>query len=143
MTQTIEKPSTTQPSPEERTEVWFAAFEAALTARDIDAAANLFATESYWRDLVAFSWNLTTVEHPAGVKDLLENTLETTAARGFDLEEPPESADGVTTAWFTFERTARTRRGPSSPPSTSSRVTRSRAARSGRWGPSTGPTRTA
>ncbi len=103
MTQTIEQPSTTQPSPQERTEAWFAAFEAALRAHDIDGAAGLFATESYWRDLVAFSWNLTTVEHPAGVKDLLENTLEHTAARGFALEEPPESADGVTTAWFTFE----------------------------------------
>lgn len=64
MTQTIEQPSTTQPSPQERTEAWFAAFEEALARHDIDTAAGLFATESYWRDLVAFSWNLTTVEHP-------------------------------------------------------------------------------
>ena len=38
------------------------------------AAAALFATDSYWRDLVAFTWNITTVEGRAGVTDLLEHT---------------------------------------------------------------------
>lgn len=103
MTQTIEQPSTTQTTPQERAEAWFSAFEKALAAHDIDAAAGLFAAESYWRDLVAFSWNLTTVEHPEGVHHLLDHTLESTAAREFRVEEPPETEDGVTTAWFTFE----------------------------------------
>ena len=63
----------------------------------------MFATTCFWRDLVAFSWNLTTVENRDGVKDLLEQTLEATDPSGFATSEPPDEADGVTTAWITFE----------------------------------------
>ncbi|HWJ65941.1 MAG TPA: NAD(P)/FAD-dependent oxidoreductase [Nocardioides sp.] len=82
---------------------WFAAFEDALTARDIDRAAGLFAATSFWRDLIAFSWNLTTVENPDGVADLLAATLDRVDPSGFRLTEPAATADGVTTAWFEFE----------------------------------------
>lgn len=44
---------------------WLEDFEAALRAQDIDAAVDLFATTSYWRDLVSFTWNLRTVEDRA------------------------------------------------------------------------------
>jgi len=37
-------------------ERWLGAFEAALANRDAAAAAALFATDSYWRDLVAFTF---------------------------------------------------------------------------------------
>ena len=47
-------------------ERWFHDFEAALTAGDVDGAAGLFLEESFWRDLVSFTWNLKTVEGPAG-----------------------------------------------------------------------------
>ena len=102
MTQTAERPGTTG-SPAERTDAWLAAFEDALTAGDVDRAAGMFAATSFWRDLVAFTWNITTVENPAGVTELLTATLERTEPRSFAVEEPPEEADGVTTAWFTFE----------------------------------------
>ncbi len=102
MTQTVPRPETTG-SPAERTDAWLAAFEDALTAGDVDRAAGMFAATSFWRDLVAFTWNITTVENPAGVTELLTATLERTEPRSFAVEEPPEEADGVTTAWFTFE----------------------------------------
>ena len=98
MTQTLESPVTTGPAAR-----WLTDFAAALSARDISAAAGMFATRSFWRDLVSFSWNLTTVEDPDGVTDLLENTLDRTDPRGFILAEPEETTDGVTTAWFDFE----------------------------------------
>ena len=79
------------------------AFESALKARDVEAAAALFATESYWRDLVSFTWNITTVEGRDGVSELLTGTLENTDPSGFATEEPPDEADGVVTAWITFE----------------------------------------
>ena len=47
-------------------ERWLGAFETALADRDAAAAAALFATDSYWRDLVAFTWNLKTVEGRGG-----------------------------------------------------------------------------
>ena len=84
-------------------QAWFADFERALTAGDIDAAANMFCEVSYWRDLVSFTWNITTVEGRDGVRDLLRNTLADTRPYNFQLSEPATTADGVTDAWFTFE----------------------------------------
>ncbi len=104
MTETLDRPTTeTAEQPGDRAAAWFADFEAALADRDVDRAAGMFAATSFWRDLVAFSWNITTVEDPAGVADLLGATLEHTDPGGFALEEPSAEADGVTTAWFTFE----------------------------------------
>ena len=102
MTETLERPDTPT-APQDRATAWFAAFEQALADRDVDRAAGMFATTSFWRDLLAFSWNLTTVEGPPGVAGLLEATLGHVAPSGFALEEPADEAGGVTTAWFTFE----------------------------------------
>ena len=104
-----------------------ARFESALKARDVAAAARLFATESYWRDLVAFTWNLKTVEGRDGVADLLtRDPRPRPTPSASPTEEPPDEADGVVTAWIDFEtavgrgrgllrltrRTARTRLDP-------------------------------
>jgi putative flavoprotein involved in K+ transport len=84
-------------------ERWLGAFETALADCDAAAAAALFATDSYWRDLVAFTWNIKTVEGPEGVADLVEHTAGQTGARGFHITEPAAEADGVTEAWIAFE----------------------------------------
>jgi putative flavoprotein involved in K+ transport len=80
-------------------------FGRALSAGDVDAAAALFAEESYWRDLVAFTWNISTVEGPEGVRDMLKHQLDTTKPRGWALQdgEVPAEGDGVVTAWIRFE----------------------------------------
>src|ERR1035437_6338285 len=87
----------------ERVNAWLAEFESALAARDVDRAAGLFAASSFWRDLVSFTWNLTTVEGREGVTDLLHATLESTDPCGFVTSEPPEEAGGVISAWIEFE----------------------------------------
>ena len=104
MTQTL-KPQTTTVAgdAQTRTEAWLAGFEAALAARDVRRAAGMFATDSFWRDLVSFTWNITTVEGPEGVADLLGETLESTDPRGFRTSEAAEEADGVVSAWIEFE----------------------------------------
>ena len=81
---------------------WLRDLETALKAGDIDAAVDLFATTSYWRDLVSFTWNLRTVEDRDGVRDMLTHTLDRVAPTDFQLSEPAATADGVTEAWFTF-----------------------------------------
>lgn len=101
MTQLDDRPVTTADT--DPATAWLAAFEDALAARDIDRAAGLFAATSFWRDLIAFSWNLTTVENPDGVADLLAATLDRVDPSAFRLTEPAATADGVTTAWFEFE----------------------------------------
>lgn len=102
MTQTIDAKRTTT-TPGERVDRWLHDFETALTARDVRSAANLFATDSYWRDLVAFTWNIKTVEGRAGVADMLESCLDTVDPRGFTTTEEPTEAGGVVEAWIAFE----------------------------------------
>jgi putative flavoprotein involved in K+ transport len=85
---------------------WLARFEDALAAGDSAAASELFADDSFWRDLIAFTWNIKTVEGPAGVKDMLDATLASVKPRGWHTSEPPTEADGVTDAWLEFETEA-------------------------------------
>src|SRR4051795_12884442 len=102
MTQTLEPDAPAEPSAaRRRAEAWLADFEAALAAGDAERAAGLFAPTSFWRDLVAFTWNITTVENPDGVADLVRNT--DAGATGFRLTEEPAEDGGVVTAWFAFE----------------------------------------
>jgi putative flavoprotein involved in K+ transport len=82
---------------------WLSSFEAALTEGDSEAAAALFAEESFWRDLVAFTWNIRTLEGPAEVKEMLDHTLGQVKPRGWRTVEPPAEAEGVTEAWIEFE----------------------------------------
>ena len=96
MTQTEVRVST-------QVDAWLTGFGDALVAGDVDRAAGMFAADSFWRDLVAFSWNLVTVEGPDGVRGLLEGTLASTAPTGWHTLEEPTEADGVTEAWIEFE----------------------------------------
>src|SRR5436305_6984293 len=82
---------------------WLERFNAALAVGDADAAAGLFAVACFWRDLVALTWNIKTVEGRDGVRDLLEHTLESASLEGFRTSEPPAEADGVVEAWLEFE----------------------------------------
>ena len=61
MTQIDERPATTAA---ETAEKWLAAFNGALEKGDTAAVSELFLETSFWRDLVAFTWNITTVEGP-------------------------------------------------------------------------------
>ncbi|MFZ2012812.1 MAG: NAD(P)/FAD-dependent oxidoreductase, partial [Nocardioides sp.] len=98
-----EQSTTTAGSPQARVDAWLDRFQTALDAQDGAAAGALFATDSYWRDLVAFTWNLKTVEGRQGVADLVTVTAATTGATAFATTEPPDEADGVVTAWIGFE----------------------------------------
>src|SRR4051794_9107045 len=89
--------------PETQVQQWLSSFEKALAGGDTVAASELFLETSFWRDLVAFTWNLKTVEGPEGVKDMLDHTLATARPHGFTTTEPPAEADGVTEAWIGFE----------------------------------------
>jgi len=103
MTDTLERADTEARSAQARADAWLTGFEAALADRDVERAVAMFATDSYWRDLVSFTWNITTVEGRDGVRDLLSQTLEGTDPSAFATSEPPTEDGGVVTAWFTFE----------------------------------------
>ena len=104
MTQTLE-PSTAL-TPQQRVDAWLADFEAALAARDIDRVVAMFATDSFWRDLVAFTWNIKTVEGRDGVADMLGARLADTDPSGFRTREEPVTDGDVTSAFIEFETAA-------------------------------------
>jgi putative flavoprotein involved in K+ transport len=82
---------------------WLVSFDEALTRGDARAASELFLGTGLWRDLVAFTWNIKTVEGRDGVRDLLEHTLAATRPSGWRTTEPPTEAGGVVSAWLAFE----------------------------------------
>ena len=73
MTQTLDPIATL--TPQERVDDWLADFEAALAVRDIERVVAKFATDSFWRDLVAFTWNIKTVEGRDQIAGMLGNRL--------------------------------------------------------------------
>jgi putative flavoprotein involved in K+ transport len=104
MTQTLDQ--STGLSAQDRVDAWLADFEAALAARDIERIVAKFATDSFWRDLVSFTWNIKTVEGRDGVTDMLESQLAATGPSGFRTRETPTEDGGVTSAFIEFETAA-------------------------------------
>ncbi len=101
MTQTLDPTDTV--TPQQRVDAWLADFEAAMAVRDIERVAQKFATDSFWRDLVAFTWNIKTIEGRDGVADMLAARLAGTDPSGFRTREAPTEDDGVTSAFIEFE----------------------------------------
>ncbi len=95
-------------TPQSRAQAVLSKFEAALVAEDAEAAAQMFAPESYWRDLVSFTWNIKTVEGRDEIKDMLRACLPRVKPRNWALadNETVTDAGGVLEAWFTFETEA-------------------------------------
>jgi len=87
---------------------WLEEFSAALTAQDPVAAAALFGEECWWRDLIAFTWNITTMEGQAAIAAMLRETLGRVRPAGWRITpgEEPAEAGGVTEAWLEFETAA-------------------------------------
>ncbi|MBM7069302.1 NAD(P)/FAD-dependent oxidoreductase [Actibacterium sp. 188UL27-1] len=81
------------------------ALEDALTAEDVQAAVDLFVDDCYWRDLVAFTWNIKTMEGKEAVEAMLNAQLAQTKPTIWRIAdgEPATEEGGVTTAWITFE----------------------------------------
>ncbi|MGS0753675.1 NAD(P)-binding domain-containing protein [Roseateles sp. GG27B] len=109
-TSTVETPSTdASASPTDQLPAsqqarrWLHDFEAALGRGDIDASVALFEPDGYWRDLVAFTWNIRTQEGAAAIRSMLEARLADVQPGSFALEGEASEADGVVDGWFTFE----------------------------------------
>lgn len=82
---------------------WMRRFEMALASADARAAAALFVADGFWRDLVAFTWNIATLEGREAIAAMLESQLDTVHPRDWRLEEPAREADGIVEAWIAFE----------------------------------------
>ena len=91
------------PALRQRVQSWLDAFSSALERRDVEQLKGLFAPDCYWRDLVAFTWNIKTMEGRDAIADMARATLERVEPTAWAIEGDPSEADGVTEAWLTFE----------------------------------------
>ncbi|OKX87514.1 NAD(P)-binding domain-containing protein [Corynebacterium glutamicum] len=87
---------------------WLQAFEKATASSSPDEAATavvqLFEDEGYWRDLLAFTWNLTTAEGADEIAEMIRNTWPSSIFRNVELKgEPADEGDGVTRVHFSCE----------------------------------------
>ena len=85
---------------------WLAGLDRALAGSDIAAALALFGDECYWRDLVAFTWNVKTLEGRDEIAAMLRAVLLSVCPAGWRLDGEAVEHDGVVEAWLQFETAA-------------------------------------
>ena len=85
---------------------WLWQFERALAARHVAATLALFDERCFWRDMVAFTWNIKTMEGPAAIAAFLTATLADVEPRNFAIEGEARANEGAIEARFTFETRA-------------------------------------
>jgi putative flavoprotein involved in K+ transport len=85
---------------------WLSGFEAALRSRDIPGVAAMFGDECYWRDLVAFSWNILTLEGREAIAAMLTAQLDAIDPAAFRLDADPQQSPGTVDARFSFRTAA-------------------------------------
>jgi putative flavoprotein involved in K+ transport len=80
-------------------------FGGALAAGDIDTVVGSFEDDCYWRDLVAFTWNIKTLEGRDQIRDMLRSQLAKTKPSNWAVSEKDDATedDGLLEGWFTFE----------------------------------------
>src|SRR6201995_4527730 len=79
-------------------ENWLAQFETALSDGDEAALKNLFLPESYWRDVLALSWNLQTLNGAEAILTGLPALARRAMPRNFEIDPDRAAPRRVTRA---------------------------------------------
>jgi putative flavoprotein involved in K+ transport len=83
---------------------WLSQLEARLAARDWSGASTLFEPAGYWRDLVAFTWSIVTVQGQGPITTMLASCGERTAATAWQVEPgAATTSEGIAEGFITFE----------------------------------------
>src|SRR5947209_13312244 len=85
---------------------WLERFASALARRDAAGAAAQFGAEAFWRDIVAFTWNIRTFESRAEIEAMLAATLAAAAPSHWRVESADLKPGGQIEAWLRFETAA-------------------------------------
>ncbi|MGW6332982.1 flavin-containing monooxygenase [Nocardia rhamnosiphila] len=98
MTQTTEAlPTAESVSPEQAVASWLTPFAAAVAAHDVDGLIALFAETSWWRDVVALSWDLRTLHGDDAMRTFLEKNLAGAELKNFELWDQAPAPEFVDT----------------------------------------------
>lgn len=87
-------------------EVWLGDLGEALERGDVGAVLTLFHDDCYWRDIVAFTWNVKTLEGKASLEDMLRYSLLHTKPSGWKVERIENLEVGESRIWFRFGTSA-------------------------------------
>ena len=90
---------------------WLDALSTCLAAPDVDAACGLFEPGGYWRDLVAFTWTICTLEGRDAIGAMLHTALALAQPGNWTLDGEPREQGGVIEAWLKFDTAAGRGRG--------------------------------
>ena len=89
---------------------WLERFETAVTAPTKADWKSVFSEECYWRDLLAFTWDIVTIEGQAAIAAMVLQQSARIGAGGFTPAEGTLPMSDDTQGWFTFNTaTARCR----------------------------------
>jgi len=88
-------------------DAWLTDFETGLERRDIAKLVGMFdERECFWRDLVAFTWNIATMDGVDAIEAMLKEQLASALPVSFSREGEVKEVDGVIEGWFHFETAA-------------------------------------
>src|SRR5262245_25193594 len=82
---------------------WLAELEDRLGSGDVTGAVALFAQRCFWRDMVAFTWNIRTMEGQEEIAQLLAATLARVRPRNFQIEGDVRETQAGLEARLRFE----------------------------------------
>jgi len=82
---------------------WLTSFEKNIKNKDYAAAAKMFESDCYWRDLVSFTWNIKTMEGRNEIETMLKTVAEKVAPTNWQVDGDENPGDGMTEGWITFE----------------------------------------
>jgi putative flavoprotein involved in K+ transport len=81
---------------------WLERFATALAAPRSADWSELFAEECWWRDLLAMTWNIVTLEGPGAIADMAAAQAAAIGAHHFALDDPALPLTDANQGWFTF-----------------------------------------
>ena len=93
-------------TPGQRAQHWLDALSRALSANDPAAVGDLFLADGFWRDLVAFTWDIRTMEGRDAITGMLRATLAAVQPSNWTLDGEPSEANGTIEAWLRFDTAA-------------------------------------
>ncbi|MGX9426840.1 MULTISPECIES: NAD(P)/FAD-dependent oxidoreductase [Bradyrhizobium] len=88
---------------DDRFNKWLGFFNVAVAAKDVDALLILFHPDAFWRDLLAFTWNVRTVEGHGEIRQMLDACLARTAPTAWRQARPARLEDGIVEGIVEFE----------------------------------------
>ncbi|MGC3874548.1 NAD(P)-binding domain-containing protein [Halomonas sp. GXIMD04776] len=101
----------TTSTPTQQVSQWLTDFDTALRKQDLQGVMDLFQDDCYWRDLIAFTWNIKTVEGKDEIQSMLKATLDEARPMNWQVEGEASKSEGVVEAWMTFETAVANGRG--------------------------------